>query len=122
MVSTRRRVEGSRAALWDSLFASALVSVEWSAVDPKPCTLVLGSHVLQGVVETFRARSSLAARFASLADALLFIELEGSASSGFHVGFWLSTYGVDEATVADLQQSLDATVAALIEQGTTVAL
>jgi hypothetical protein len=122
MVSTRRRVEGSRVALWDSLFASGVVTVESSAVDPKPCTLVLGSHVLDGIVETLKAQSSLAARFTSLADALLFIELEGSAPSGFHVGFWLSTYGVDEATVADLQQSLDSTVAALIEPWTTAAL
>ena len=35
-------------------------------------------------------------------DALLFIEIEGGAPSGFHAGFWLSTYGLPNDAVAAL--------------------
>jgi hypothetical protein len=53
---------------------------------------------------------------------LLFIEFEGAAPSGFHAGFWLSTYGVDDETVGDLQRSLDDVVASLVDPGVVPAL
>lgn len=122
MVSTRRRVAGSRAHFWDSLFASGFLTVDSEAGEPRSCTVRIGSHALRGVVETLAAPSAVAAQISSLEDALLFIELEGSAPSGFHVGFWLSTYGVDDATVADLQRSLDVAAALLVEPEVTSAL
>jgi len=63
-----------------------------------------------------------AARLPSLDDALLFIELEAGAPSGFHAGFWLSTYGLPNDTVAELQRALDETVTRLVEVPAPVAL
>jgi uncharacterized protein YndB with AHSA1/START domain len=122
MVSTRRRVDGSRMAFWDSMFTSGVLALQGNGDESQTCTMTLGTHALSGVVETCEAPLRFAGRFPSLEDALLFIELEGSAASGFHVGFWLSTYGVDDETVADLQRSLDDAVAALVEPGVTATL
>jgi len=63
-----------------------------------------------------------ASRFRSLGDALLFIETEGTAPSGFHVGFWLSTFGLDADTVRELQRSLDEVVTKLVEPGVAATL
>lgn len=122
LVSTRRRVEGSRSAFWDAVFSSGLLVAETNGDDAARCTLTLGSRVLTGVVRESVAEKRFSARLPSLADALLFIELEGSAASGFHAGFWLSTYGVDDETVGDLQRSLDDVVASLVDPGVVPAL
>ena len=46
-----------------------------------------------------------AATLPDLDDSILFVELEGG-----HVGFWLSTYSLDDETVRELQTALDARV------------
>jgi uncharacterized protein YndB with AHSA1/START domain len=112
LVSTRRRVSVTRSALWDSLFTSGFIAL---TNDTKQCVLTLGERSFDGVVEMFEGPSRFAARFPSLADAILFIELEGAAPTGFHVGFWLSTFGLDAETVSDLQRSLDEVVTKLAE-------
>ena len=127
MVSARRRSGVPRDRLWDSLFSSGLLAVEQAGASGAQnardqCVLSLGDRSFDGVVEMSEAPFRFAARFPSLSDALLFIELEGAAPNGFHVGFWLSTYGVDEATAAELQRSLDAVVARLVEPGVAATL
>jgi uncharacterized protein YndB with AHSA1/START domain len=115
MVSARRHSGVSRAALWDSLFTAGLLALAAGSPDAKDFTLTLGERSLAGVVETSESPFRFAARLPSLSDALLFIELEGTAPTNFDVGFWLSTYGVDEKTVAALQQSLADAVEKLVE-------
>jgi uncharacterized protein YndB with AHSA1/START domain len=115
MVSVRPRVTGSRDEFWDALFASGMLTLHQNGTEPATCTLALGSRSFAGIDVTFDSPARFSARFPSLEDALLFIECEGSSPDGFHVGFWLSTYGVDEATVADLQRSLEAAVASAVE-------
>jgi hypothetical protein len=113
MVSARKRSAVSRTTLWESLFTSGLLSSAPGRADQ--CVLTLGEHSFGGVVETSDAPFRFAARFPSLADALLFVELEGTSPDGFHAGFWLSTYGVDPALVEELQRSLDDVVSRLVE-------
>ena len=120
MVSSRRRSPVPRSALWDSFFSSALIATP--ANDSNECTLTLGDTAYGGVVQTSEAPFRFAARFPSLADALLFIELEGAKPANFNVGFWLSTYGVDATTVSELQRSLDEAVARLVEPGVAATL
>ena len=115
LVWTRQRFTGSRTTLWDSLFASGLMAVGTPANAAAACTMTLGTRSLDGIVETSEAPFRFAARFPSLSDALLFIELEGSAATSFHVGFWLSTYGVAQDVVDELQHSLDDAVTKLVE-------
>jgi uncharacterized protein YndB with AHSA1/START domain len=122
MVSTRVRVDGPRSAFWNSLFSAGLVATETNGDDATSCTLRLGSRAFTGVVRESVAEKRFSARFPALADALLFIELEGAAPSGFHAGFWLSTYGVADETIGDLQRSLDDVVATLVDPGVAAGL
>jgi uncharacterized protein YndB with AHSA1/START domain len=114
MVWARRRTTVPRSEFWDALFAGGVLAVA-DAPAGQVCTLTMGELTAEGGVATFDPPSRFAARFPSLNDALLFVELEGSSPTGFHAGFWLSTYGLDSARVAELQQSLDETVSGLIE-------
>jgi hypothetical protein len=122
MVSARKRVPASRAQFWESLFTSGLIGA--SSADSSAgasCTITLG-RAFDAVVQTSDPPFRFAARIPSLEDALLFIELEGGVPSGFHAGFWLSTYGLSNDTVMQLQGALDETVARLAEAPTPVAL
>ena len=111
MVSARRRVPESRAQMWESLFTSGLIGVgAGGAASGGPCTLTLG-RTFDAVIQTADVPHRFAAQISSLNDALLFIEFEGGAQKDFHAGFWLSTYGLDADTVAELQRALDAAVA-----------
>ena len=114
LVSARKRSAVSRATLWASLFASGLLAVS-TAGEGDQCTLTLGDRSFDGLVTMSEAPYRLAARFPSLADALLFVELEGAAPENFHVGVWLSTYGVEPHVVSELQRTLDDVVTRLIE-------
>jgi hypothetical protein len=119
MVSSRRKSAVSRQALWASIFSSGLVTL---SDDRARCRLTLGGQVFDGVVETLDAERRFAATVSSLSDALLFIELEGSKPDKFHVGFWLSTYGVDAATTDALQRSVTEQVGKLVEPEVTATL
>jgi len=121
MVSARKRSTVSRAALWESLFTSGFLSASTTG-DSQRCVLRLGEQSFDGVVETSEAPFRLAARFPSLEDALLFVELEGAAPVNFHVGFWLSTYGVEPRLVSELQRSLDDVVTRLVEPAVAATL
>ena len=120
LVSTRRRSGVTRAALWESLFTSGFITV--TGGDPRQCVLTLGERSFDGVVEMSEAPFRFAARFPSLGDALLFIEPEGVAPTGFHVGFWLSTFGLDADTVRELQRSLDDIVTKIVEPAVAATL
>ena len=115
MVSTRPRVTMQRDAFWDALFTTGFISMDRDAAVPSTCRITFGGRTFDATVETLDARSRLAARIPDLNDALLFIEVEGTKPADFHTGFWLSTYGLPADTVRDLQGSLDAAVAKLIE-------
>ena len=122
MVSARQRVPASRAQFWESLFASGLISVSPGGPSAgAACTVALGRS-FDAVVQTSDPPYRFAARMPSLNDALLFIELEAGAPNGFHAGFWLSTYGLPNDTVAELQRALDETVTRLVEVPAPVAL
>jgi hypothetical protein len=94
------------------VFASGFIAVTPDAAGE--CVMTLGDRSCEGIVVTSDAPSRFAARFPSLSDALLFVELEGAAPNGFHVGFWLSTYGLNETTVGELERSLDEVVTRLV--------
>lgn len=115
MVSTRKKTTVPRDVFWDSLFSSGLIVTKAGSSEPDVCTLTLGQRSFDAFVETRDISARFAARIPDLADSLLFIELEGGAPTGYHVGFWLSTYGLAPKLTAQLQQSLDETVAKLVE-------
>jgi uncharacterized protein YndB with AHSA1/START domain len=115
MVSSRRQTMLPRDVFWESLFSSGLITMDHASHAPDTCALTLGTRSFEGRVETCEPPYRFAAQIPSLDDALLFIELEGGAASGFHAGFWLSTYGIAPNTTGELQRALDDTVARLVE-------
>ena len=122
MVSTRPRVKIQRDAFWDALFTTGFISMDRAAQVPAPCTITLGDRTYDGTVDMNDAAGLFAVRIHGLNDSLLFIEVESTKPTDFFTGFWLSTYGLPAETVSELQQSLDATVARIVEPAVPAAL
>jgi uncharacterized protein YndB with AHSA1/START domain len=124
LVWKRAPTELSRDVAWDRLVGAALIGAASAGVDddaagpdhgaaeadrastrrggsPAEITVVLDQEYAATVVST-REGHHFAAALPHLNDSAFFVELEGS-----HIGFWLSTYGIDEARVDTLQRSLD---------------
>jgi uncharacterized protein YndB with AHSA1/START domain len=108
MVWKRVATDLAREAVWERLLASALIAMPAGAVGPAPRVDLDGEIAAE--VASARAGRHWAAALPELADSLFFVEIEGR-----HVGFWLSTYGVDDDRVAHLQEVLDARVTAALE-------
>jgi hypothetical protein len=101
LISERLQVKAPRAAAWKH-FASAVTGVAPAAVsDLKAGDRVRvgfdGGPTANGVVQLVVPGSALAILLPDLTDAVLFIELEGSAPESFHTGWWLSVYDTDRA-------------------------
>jgi uncharacterized protein YndB with AHSA1/START domain len=109
MVWARPKSVIPRAAFWQAMFDSGLIT----RGSGDRATLRLGDQTHEMIVRTDEASKRFAARIPSLNDALLFIEFEGAKDTGFHAGFWLSTYGLAGDTTAALQDSLAEAVARL---------
>jgi len=115
MAWTRRRVEGSRDMLWDAMFETGMLSAaSGQTTAGAECKLTLGPVPETGIIASCDPPHQFSARFPGLADSLLLVEFEGKAPSGFHAGFWLSTYALDAERVAELQQGLNEAVAECI--------
>lgn len=94
MVWKRAPTELTRDAVWERLTASGLVvdgDGEVTIDRPRPTTVV-----------SSRAGHHFTATLPDLDESVFFVELEGK-----HVGFWLSTYGLDDATTTALQATLE---------------
>lgn len=104
------------------MFSSGFIVMDHASAGQNACTLTLGDKAFAGTVATIDPRFRFAARFPTLNDALLFIELEGGAAEGFHTGFWLSTYGLAPEVTTELQHALDDTVGKLMDPVVSAAL
>jgi len=121
MAWTRQRVDGTREALWDAMFETGMLSTApGEATAGAECKLSFGSVSATGIIASCDRPNHFSARFPSLADSLFFVELEGKAPSGFHTGFWLSTYALDAGRVEELQQGLNNAVTECIARTTPV--
>lgn len=88
-------------AVWERLLAGALVgAAAGPAVDVR-----VDLEPRAAEVASLREGRYFAAAIPSLEDSLYFVELEGQ-----HVGFWLSTYALEDDRVQALQAALDARV------------
>jgi len=108
MISARRPAPGTRAQTWGALFGASGFDVPGAREGRSEgeAELRLGRERLPLRILAAEAPFTFAAIVPSLADALLFVELEGEAPEG-HCGLWLSTYGLPAERVATLQAALD---------------
>jgi uncharacterized protein YndB with AHSA1/START domain len=104
LVWKRASTELSREVAWDRLVGAALIEDD----SPADITVVLDQEYAATVVSARRGYH-FAATLPHLDDSAFFVELEGN-----HIGFWLSTYGIDETRVDALQRSLDERIEAAL--------
>lgn len=105
MISERIEVKAPREIAWKHI-ASAVTGVAPAAVNGLAAGARVrfafdGGPTANGVVELVVAGKGLAIRLPELTDAVLFIELEGSAPESFHAGWWFSVY--DAARARELE-------------------
>lgn len=107
MAWVRFKTAGTVPEAWRTLLGDSGLAV---ARDPTKLSegmvvqLRLGKElVCKGTIELANVPGTLAVLIPELRDALLFIEME---AGGPTFGIWLSTYGVDKGTVANLQSYL----------------
>ena len=107
MAWARFQTAGTVSEAWRALLGDAGLDLA-----PQPSALSEGAAVqlrlskeliCKGIVELANLPGTLAILVPELRDALLFIEME---AGGPTCGIWLSTYGVDKATLANLQAFL----------------
>lgn len=101
LVWRRVATDLARDAVWERLVASALIGVGGGLGAGDGVTLEIdrGRHA---EIASAREGYHFAAEIPELEDSLFFVEIEGS-----HVGFWLSTYGMKDDRVEQLQAALD---------------
>jgi uncharacterized protein YndB with AHSA1/START domain len=104
MVWSRRKMDRSRHQVWRAVTGSdGLMAVEGPVAVGAGFQLWSGPS---GIIDQVTDGVHLAGGIPDLNDGLILIELEPGAPS-FHLGVWLSTYGLDEGGVAHLQTTLD---------------
>ena len=118
MVSARPKSAVQRGVFWDAMFESGFIT----RTSGDRATIHLGDDSYEMRVRTDEPSKRFAAQIPSLNDALLFIEFEGSKDTGFHAGFWLSTYGLPAESAAALQQALAETATKLASGSVATAL
>ena len=101
MAWKRAATDLARDAAWQAIASVGLIG---DAPADQPVQLELDIPRPATIVSSRKGRH-FAAALPDLDNAILFVELEGK-----HVGFWLSTYSLDEETVTGLQAALDARV------------
>ena len=106
LVWKRAATELTRDVVWDRLVAAALIAggPANGVPDPGMAELVI-DRARPAEVVSMRESYHFAATLPDLDDSVFFVELEGR-----HIGFWLSTYGVDESRVNELQGVLDSRI------------
>jgi uncharacterized protein YndB with AHSA1/START domain len=109
MVWRRVATDLARDVAWDKLVAGGLVAIAPAGADGVQIEL---DQARPAQVASTRTGHHFAATLPDLDDSVFFVELEGS-----HIGFWLSTYGVDDDRVAELQQALDERVEGALGSG-----
>jgi uncharacterized protein YndB with AHSA1/START domain len=114
LVWVRRRGGAPRDEVWRRLLGPRGLGIAGAdgrlpaAGEPFALDLGDGTAATQrGVVRFAEAPLAFAGRVETLADAPLFIELEGGAPDRWYCGIWLSTYGLPEPRVAALQTALE---------------
>ncbi len=108
MVWERRKVKMARAEAWDRIFGpSGLAS---TPPPPTPGSEIALWDGTPGSVLMVTPQIHVAAQIPGLNDALLFLELE-MGQDEFHLGTWLSLYGVDPDRARRLEESLRASLA-----------
>lgn len=104
MISERLEVKGGRRRFWSHLLSGAAgLFVGGSAavkVGDRVELRLTDAGTVRAVVELVVEGHALGLRISELADALLFVELEGK-DEAFTVGYWLSVY--DAAKARDVQ-------------------
>jgi uncharacterized protein YndB with AHSA1/START domain len=104
LITERIQVEMPRQRFWEHLLSDAggFIVVGRSSLKAGDSIEVKlkESGTARAVVEVLVERQGLGLRIPELADALLFVELEGKGDT-FHVGYWLSVY--DEAQAKALE-------------------
>lgn len=95
----RAATDLARDVAWDRLVGAALVAGNGAVGS---ATGILVDRARPAQVISARPGHHFAATLPDLGDSVFFVELEGH-----HIGFWLSTYGMDEDRVAELQSALD---------------
>ena len=118
MVSARPKSAVQRGEFWEAMFDSGFITRGAS----DRATIRLGDESFEMKVRTDEPGKRFAAQIPTLNDALLFIEFEGAKDTGFHAGFWLSTYGVAAEKCVRLQQVLTDTTTKLSSGAAATAL
>jgi uncharacterized protein YndB with AHSA1/START domain len=103
MVNDRIEVDAPRQKFWRHLLSDAgglVVGGKGAVKAGDRIKVKLGDTATEAVVEVMIEGQGLGVRIPELADALLFVELEGK-SDKFHVGYWLSVYDEAQAKALD---------------------
>lgn len=98
----RAATDLARDVAWERLLGAALVAGNGVATAAGSVGEILLDRRQPAEVVSVRPGHHFAATLPDLEDSILFVELEGR-----HIGFWLSTYGLEEDRVAALQSKLD---------------
>lgn len=105
LVWRRVATDLAREAVWERLVQSALIG---TATGARTADVVIDRTRTAEVVSQ-RVGHHWTATLPDLDQSVFFVEIEGP-----HVGFWLSTYDMDEARTATLQKALDERVEAAL--------
>jgi len=110
MVWDRRKIAVDKAEAWKLLLGEGgLAATTLPATADESVMLWSG---VEGTTALVNEPIHFTARFESINDALLLIELEPGQGE-YSLGVWLSLYGVDEAQAVELERSLKATLDSL---------
>lgn len=99
----RAATDLGREAAWERLVGGALIASSLGAGDGGVIRLDEDRAI---EVVSSRVGHHFACTVPDLDDSIFFVELEGA-----HVGFWLSTYGLHEDRVSELQEALEGRIA-----------
>jgi uncharacterized protein YndB with AHSA1/START domain len=115
---TRRRMVFARVPVprassaddWQSVLRG--LGIDPDAAEGDAYTLTLGDERLSGTIVQRKRPYHFAGTLPDVNDGLLFIEFEPGQKK-WHLGFWLSTYDVEDARVQELQAKVDAAIPAV---------
>jgi uncharacterized protein YndB with AHSA1/START domain len=108
----RAATDLGRDVAWERLLGAALVAGSAGDIPSTPDGEIIIDRARPVEVVSARPGHHFAATLPDLEDSVFFVELEGH-----HIGFWLSTYGIDDARVSELQAALDARIEVALGDG-----
>jgi uncharacterized protein YndB with AHSA1/START domain len=116
---TRRRMVFARVPVprasspddWETVLRG--LGIDPDASEGDAFTLALDEERLSGTIVQRKPPYHFAGTLPGVNEGLLFIEFEPGQKK-WHLGFWLSTYDVDDARAQELQASVDAAVPAVV--------